>query len=375
MNIDNYWMWITSLDLYSHKNLNILLNHFSSPEEVWEASSDLLHSIKGLPEKYIEKILNTKDINVIERNIKLLENKDIKYISIDNKEYPDKLKNIYDYPYGIYVRGKLNNFNKKYVAIVGSRKCSDYGADVTKIISRQLVENNVVVVSGMAKGIDSMAHIGAIEANIEQSTVAVFGCGIDVCYPKENEELMYKIIENGGIISEYPLGTSPHQTFFPKRNRIISGLSNVIIVVEATKKSGSLITADQALEQGRDVFAVPGNITSKLSEGTNDLIKQGAMLLSNCDDVLNCIGYEKNNCKESPKISLEKTPVNSNNEYFLAPDEKLVYDCISLEPQNIDTIFNKVSCPINKLQSLLSLMELKGYIQQLPGQRYVRSEL
>lgn len=364
MDIDDYWMWLSSLDLFNHKNINILLNYFSSPEEIWKASTAELQSIKNISDKFIQRVLNTRNENDIENKIKQLEKYKTKYISIENKLYPEKLKNIFDYPYGIYIKGSMQQ--KKTIAIVGSRKCSEYGANITKKFAKELAQNNITIVSGMAKGIDSLAHWGALEANIKNSTIAVLGCGLDICYPKENYELMNIITENGAIISEYPLGTNPHSAFFPQRNRIISGLSEAIIVVEATKESGSLITADQALDQGIDVFAVPGNITSKLSQGTNDLIRQGAMLVTCVDDVLNELGMDTN--KYNKKV-LEKI----NNEDFLAPDEKLVYDCISLEPQNIDVIFSKLECPINKLQYILTLLELKGYVQQLPGQRYVKN--
>lgn len=364
MNTEYYWLWLSSLDLFSHKNINILLDYFSSPEGIWKASTAELQSIKNISDKFIQKVLSTRHEKEIENKIKQLEKYNIKYISVENKSYPEKLKNIYDYPYGIYMKGSIEQ--KKTIAIVGSRKCSEYGAEVTKTFGKELAQNNITVVSGMAKGIDSLAHWGALEANIKHSTIAVLGCGLDICYPKENYELMNRIIENGAVISEYPLGTSPHSAFFPQRNRIISGLSEAIIVVEAARKSGSLITADQALEQGRDVFAVPGNITSKLSQGTNDLIRQGAMLVTSSNDVLNELGLDTS--KYNKKV-VEKI----NSEYFLAPDEKLVYDCISLEPQNIDVIFSKLECPINKLQYILTLLELKGYVQQLPGQRYVKN--
>ncbi len=363
MNIDNYWMWLSSLDLFSSKNINILLKYFSSPEEIFYAKSNLLYSIKELSENYINKIINTRNNYYIENQIYLLEKHNTSYISINNEFYPEILKSIYDYPYGIYIRGNLTK--NKCISIVGSRKCSEYGANVTKNLAEELAKNNITVVSGMAKGIDSLAHEGAISSNIKNSTIAVLGCGLDICYPKSNYELMNKIIENGAVISEYPIGTNVHKAFFPQRNRIISGLSDTTIIVEATKKSGSLITVGHALEQGRDVFAVPGNITSQLSEGTNYLIKQGACLITSVDDILKELGLNKNeyNKKNEEKI---------NNKDFLAPDEKLVYDCISLEPQNIDSIFNKLNYPINKFQYLITILELKGYIQQLPGQMYVK---
>lgn len=361
MNNNIYWIWLSNIDLFSHKNTNILLDYFKSPSEIWKLNSDDLNSL-NLSEKYISRFLESKDKRRLEEQLTLMEKHKIKFISIENKEYPQNLKNIYDYPYGIYIKGNLST--KKHIAIVGSRKCTDYGVDIAKTLSSQLAQNNITVVSGMAKGIDSFAHIGAIETNINLATIAVLGCGLDICYPKENCELMNKIIQNGAVISEYPIGTNPNAAFFPQRNRIISGLSEAIIIVEASKKSGSLITADLALEQGKEVFAVPGNITSWLSEGTNDLIKQGANLITSIDDVLDNLGIEKN---KYTKRQIQ----NINNEIFVAPNEKLVYDCISLEPQNIDAIFGKLDYPIDKLQSILTMLELKGYIKKIGGQ-YIR---
>lgn len=364
MKTNDYWIWLTSIDLFNHKNINTLMKYFASPEEVWRASPALLMSIENLSPKYIQKILDSKDQKKLESKLLLLEERKVKYISIDNKEYPEELKNIYDYPYGFYMKGHLSKTKTK-IAIVGSRKCSSYGISTTLELSKQLAQNDISIVSGMAKGIDTFAHIGALEIDKEDSTIAVLGCGIDICYPKENYDLMNKIIEKGAVISEYPLSTQPHAAFFPQRNRIISGLSKAVIVVEAAQKSGSLITCDLALEQGRDIFAIPGNITSALSKGTNNLIKQGASIITSFDDVLEELGLTK-------KIYLNTKLEKINNQDFLAPDEKLVYDCISLEPQDIDVIFDKLDISINKLQYLLTMLELKGYIEQNLAHQYTR---
>lgn len=360
MKADDYWLWLTSIDLFNHKNIRTIMNYFSSAEEVWKASTSLLIST-NISSRYIQKILDSKDENKLENKLLLLEKRKVKYISIDNKEYPEQLKNIYDYPYGFYLKGNLSN--KRNIAIIGSRKCSDYGANVTLDLSEQLAKNDITIVSGMAKGIDSFAHKGALQSNIKNSTIAVLGCGIDVCYPKENYELMNKIIENGAVISEYPLGTQPHAAFFPQRNRIISGLSEAVIIVEAAQKSGSLITADLALEQGKEVFAVPGNITSSLSQGTNNLIKQGASIVTSYKDIIENLGLNGN-------IDFSNKLEKINNEDFLAPEEKLVYDCIRLEAKDIDSIFNEVNISINKLQYILTMLELKGYITKSSSQLY-----
>ena len=209
----------------------------------------------------------------------------IKVISINDKEYPESLKRIYDPPIVLYANGNLNLLNNKSIAIVGCRLCSVYGKIITKKLAYNLSEKNITIISGMARGIDSYAHIGALEA--KGSTIAVLGSGIDVIYPKENERLYYEIIRNNGLIlSEYIVGTKPIPINFPRRNRIISALSNGVLVTEAKIRSGSFITVDFALEQGKEIFSVPGNINSANSEGTNSLIKQGAKLVTCVEDIL-----------------------------------------------------------------------------------------
>ena len=207
----------------------------------------------------------------------------IEEISINSKEYPEKLKKIYDPPQKLYVLGNKNLLNQNGVAIVGSRKATPYGKKVAHNLAKELSGNGLIVISGLALGIDSYAHIGAIKGG----TIAVIGSGIDNIYPKANIELAREIIRNNGcIISEYSIGIKPEKLHFPQRNRIISGLSEGVVVVEANKKSGALITAEFALEQGKEVFAVPGDINKKQSEGTNQLIKDGAILLTSATDIL-----------------------------------------------------------------------------------------
>ena len=205
-------------------------------------------------------------------------------ITIEDKEYPEILKHIYDYPISLYVKGNKEILNHLSVGIIGCRDASQYGAKMAQYFSYHLAQNGINIISGLAKGIDSFAHIGAIKA--KGRTIAVIGSGIDIVYPKENQYLYDKIIEeDGAILSEYPLGMNPEKMNFPARNRIISGMSKGIIVIEAKKKSGTLITVDFALEQGRDVYVVPGNIDSIYSVGTNDLIKEGAKVATTYKDI------------------------------------------------------------------------------------------
>lgn len=211
----------------------------------------------------------------------------IEEILIESEEYPKQLKNIYDPPLKLYVLGNKKLLEQRGIAIVGARKATEYGKNIALQLSRRLSENGINVISGLALGIDTYAHLGTLQESCIGKTIAVLGCGLNEIYPKQNRELAKRIIDNGGcIISEYPIGTKPEKLNFPQRNRIISGLSNGVVVVEASEKSGSLITADFALEQGREVFAVPGNILNQTSVGTNSLIKQGAKLVTNYMDII-----------------------------------------------------------------------------------------
>ena len=210
---------------------------------------------------------------------------EIKKITIESEKYPKLLKQIYDPPKCLYIAGNIEILNNLGIAIVGCRDATEYGKKAATYFSYNLAKQNINIVSGLAKGIDSYSHIGALKAN--GKTIAVIGSGLDIIYPKENEQLAKKIIQQGGtIISEYPLGMKPQKEHFPARNRIISGISQAVLVVEAREKSGSLITADFAMEQGKEVFAVPGNINSLNSVGTNNLIKDGAIPVSNYSDIL-----------------------------------------------------------------------------------------
>ena len=240
--------------------------------------------IKGFSNILADNLLNKQLRDNLDKYIEKMARNKIDIVTIEDKEYPQILKNIYDFPISLYVKGNINILNNSSIAIVGCREASNYGMNVAKYFSYNLSKKGINIVSGLARGIDSYAHIGAIQAN--GKTIGVVGGGLDIIYPKENEYLYKKIIEEeGAIISEYPLGTKPVQMNFPARNRIISGISNSIIVIEAKRKSGTLITVDFALEQGRDVYVVPGNISSINSVGTNDLIKQGARVATTYKDI------------------------------------------------------------------------------------------
>lgn len=299
-----YWIWLSLIPNLGSKKKEVLLKIYRTPETIYHLKEKELLKIKGMGEKTIENMLAQNIRNSVEQHIEYMLKNNIDIVSIYDKEYPSILKEIYDPPISLYCKGDKTILNKKSIGIVGCREATEYGKGAAKYFAYHLAKQNINIISGLAKGVDSYAHVGAVCAQSEENnlqvkscphvdnfkncgkTVAVLGNGLDMTYPKENEYLSKEIIEKGGaILSEYPLGTKPEKMNFPARNRIISGMSQGILVIEAKEKSGTLITVDFALEQGRDVFVVPGNINSINSVGTNRLIQQGAKLVTNYSEI------------------------------------------------------------------------------------------
>lgn len=279
-----YWIWLSMLREVGNISKKKLLDKYKTPERIYNLTYEELIQLKWLNNKKIENILDKKIRDYLGKYIENMIIKEIDIITINERLYPKRLKEIYDAPVCIYIKGNKNILNQNMIGIIGCRQASEYGIKVAKYFSYNLSKKGIIIVSGLAKGIDSFSHIGTIEAN--GKTIAVVGNSLDIVYPKENYYLEKQIIQKeGAIISEYPLGVKPEKINFPARNRIISGISKGVIVVEAKRKSGTLITVDFALEQGRDVYVVPGNINSINSVGTNDLIKQGARLVTNYEDI------------------------------------------------------------------------------------------
>ena len=323
-NLENkkYWIWFSLIKGLGCIRKKKLLELYKTPERIYNLPKEELLKVDGIGDETVKNILEVKNERLLDCHIKYMEKNNIDIIHICEKSYPQLLKQIYDAPISLYIRGNKNILNGENVGIVGCRDCTDYGKKAAKYFAYNLSkEKEINIVSGLAKGVDSYAHWGSVGANVEMvrtkkcgktqndcgkqnvscgkiqknreineincgKTIAVLGNGLDMIYPKENIELANEIIRSGGaIISEYPCGTKPDKMNFPARNRIISGLSKGIIVIEAKEKSGTLITVDFALEQGRDVFVVPGNINSINSVGTNDLIRQGAKIVTSYEDV------------------------------------------------------------------------------------------
>lgn len=357
-----YLMWLSRVEGIGFKRANQLLEHFGSAEAIWHAEPAEIRQV--FPDKMGEVLIVSRDEEQLNEWIIELEEKQIDFYSYWHPRYPKLLREIYSPPLGIYVRGELPDDEIDTVAIIGARKCSRYGATVAYQIAKDLGKTNIIVVSGMARGIDSEGHKGILDGG--GKTIAVLGCGVDICYPPENRELMEHIIQNGCILSEYPPGMPAVPGNFPARNRIIAGLSKMVVVVEAGKKSGTLITADMALEYGRDVYVVPGNVTSALSYGTNALIKQGCPIITEGKDILIALGIAY---KDEEKVKFKiKTAEN------ISAEEKEVYSLIEEDtPISAEALCRKLQKEIQEVQYILSLLELSGYIVKIPQAGYVRA--
>ena len=337
--------------------LQKLIKVFGSAKDAWFAPSDTLYQV-GLPSKIINNLLEVRSSGRLERVWETIEKKGITVLSLDDANYPKYLKEIPNPPPVLYMRGSYCDEDEWSVAIVGTRRVTAYGREVTSQVSSALAYSSITIVSGMARGVDAISHLSALDAG--GRTIAVLGNGVDVVYPPEHRKLAERIVENGALLSDYPPGTPPEASNFPPRNRIISGIARAVIVVEAGKKSGALITARFAADQGRDVFAVPGNIFAPQSYGTNRLIQQGAHPLLDPKDVLDAMDmamvYEQ-------RAARRVLPANAI--------EAKLYQLLNHEPLHIDEITNQVKLSIDEVSAALTLMELKGMVKQVGGMRYV----
>lgn len=352
-------LWFNNIKDLGDVSKRKLLNKLGTIENVREASYGILCNI--LDENKAGIIINNKSMEYALELWDMLIERNIGIVYPGHSDYPEKLLNIYDPPLILYIKGilrkKLNIYNMN-VGIVGARKASVYGREVAEKFGYELAKKGINIISGLALGIDGRAHWGALKAG--GYTVGVLGCGIDVIYPRENYDLFEEMSKKGAIISEYGPGVTPNPGLFPIRNRIISGLSDGLLVVEARKKSGSLITADVAVEQGKQVYSIPGRITDTNSEGTNNLIKQGAYLVSSPGDIVNDL-CGKTETEDKTIMEQKNETVNKNS---LAPAEKMLYSCLSLEPMYIDDIIEKLKLSVSETISLLYNMEEKGLIKQ-----------
>jgi len=341
------------------QKMKMLLGFFGSAEKAWSASQEELIQ-SGIGEKISEKIiLERKDIDP-DLEWEKMEKANIRMITWEDEEYPKLLREIANPPYILYIRGNFDLNSAPMIAIVGSRKFTAYGAQVASTFAKDLAQAGIIVVSGMALGIDAIAHLGALEAGGQ--TVAVLGDGLDdeSIHPKNNFNLSREIMENGALMSEFPFGTPPLAFNFPTRNRIIAGLTLGTLVVEAGEKSGTLITSSLALEFNREVFAVPGSIFSTQSLGTNDLIKKGAKVVTSVKDILDELNLGTN---QIPKPNIVKN--------FESDEEKIIMSLLSTEPVHIDNLAKVSKLSMSQVSSQLSMMEIKGYVKNIGGQNYI----
>ena len=349
----DYELWLILVNISNFQKRK-LIDTYKTAENVYNNFEDILKENETISKKlknfqkndlYYE-ILNLKDA---------LSRKNIGYITYANPLYKEKLRGIIAAPYFLFYRGNIDVINKKSIGVVGARKCSNYGLTVTKLLTKELITNNITLISGGARGIDSIAHKTALENN--GYTISVLGCGIDIAYPAENKQLFSKIAENGVVISEFLLGTPPLKENFPRRNRIISGLSDGVIVVEASEKSGSLITARLAHDQNKKVIAVPGSILYSGSSGSNKLLRDGACICTDVQDLRTLLSLEHVNI----------TPMK------VIPEKSEILELITDSPVHIDDIYKNTSFDRGALYALLFEMQIKSEIICLPGNYYVRT--
>ena len=363
MDLLKYYVGFNKVRGIGSVRLQQLIRYFGSIENAWEAPHEELRQA-GLGAKVANALMETKRITDLDYELQKIQENGILTVTWDDTNYPHHLKDIDQPPPLLFYKGTLNKKDDWAIAIVGTRQKTAYGRQITEDLSNFLAQNGITIVSGLARGIDSIAHEGAIKAN--GRTIAVMGCGVDQVYPPEHRRLAEKIEQNGAIISEYAVGTPPDGINFPPRNRIISGLSMATIVVEAGDTSGALITATFAVNQGRDVFAVPGNIYSPKSKGTNRLIRDGAHPLIDFNEILEVLDLTHVSEYHYAQVKLPEDEL-----------EKALFVTLSKEPLHIDEIQTIINMPIEKISAALIMMELKGLIKQVNPMTYfsIKEEL
>ena len=356
MNPKIYWVGFNQVKGIGAVRLRALLDYFGSLEVAWQAPADALLAA-GLSQRIVENIIQARSGDALEKAWALIEQKQIQVLTWDDEDYPRRLKEIDQPPPVLYVRGTLTEQDEWAVAIVGTRRVTGYGRQVTEEVAVFLAQNGITVVSGLARGVDAVAHESSLRAG--GRTIAVLGNGVDRVYPPEHINLAKKILEQGAVVSDYAPGTPPDAANFPPRNRIISGLCMASVVVEAGETSGALITANFAANQGRDVFAVPGNITAPQSKGTNRLIQDGAQPLLRPEDILEA-------------LQLNQVPQKQSTRRLIPADEleSQLLNVLADETLHVDEICVRSELSIDKVSAALTIMELKGMVRHLGGMSY-----
>ncbi len=357
-----YWIAFNQVSGIGPARLSALLDQCQSIEAAWNAPIHELQAA-GLDRRSLESLLQTRRTLDVAAEWARVERSDATVLTWDDADYPENLRRSPNPPPVLFVRGTLTPEDRWAVAVVGTRRASAYGREVANTLATELARNGLTVVSGLALGIDAVAHQAALDAG--GRTLAVLGSGVDQLYPQQNRRMGEAIIHSGAVISEYALGTRPEARNFPPRNRIISGLSRGVVVVEAGQQSGALITAKFALDQGREVFAVPGSIFHPGSVGCNELIRNGATPLLSVDDMLTSILDELNLTRiQEHATARQRVPAD--------PLEQALLDQLSQEPSHVDDIVRRSTLPPQQVTGLLAIMELKGLVRQVGTMRYVR---
>ncbi|MCL2079378.1 MAG: DNA-processing protein DprA [Oscillospiraceae bacterium] len=358
-----YFIWLSSRSGIGNMRAKLLLDYFGSPKAVYDSTESELRGIYGLDNNLILRLID-KDLKPVEKIFKLCDKTGCMVLSMPDAQYPERLRNIYDPPLVLYVKGTLPAIDEfPTVGIVGTRNCTQYGLSQAEKAGLILSQNNIIVVTGLAKGVDAAASIGAVKGNTP--SIAVVGTGLDTVYPAENKPLFNEILKNGAVISEYPPGTKGDPFHFPLRNRIISGISVGVAVIEAPLKSGALITAQRAVEQGRDVFVLPGNVDSPACMGSNKLLRVGAIpfltafdIIDEYKDLFGCVKKPIDNGRALDYIGLDTLANNFSG------DDKAVADSIGKDPILTDEIIAKTGLAAQNVLMSLTSLELAGYIKR-----------
>lgn len=367
MNLQPYWYWLTNIQGLSNRAIGKIMDYYQTPNMLYEESAAnirlVLTKYCQLKSETVEAVIRREPTDYYNHLIQQLVSKGIKIVTLSDCDYPKKLIHIYDSPYLLYYQGSLPNQQKPMIGIVGARRCSAYGAHMATTLAKSLSKSGFNIISGMARGIDSLAHKGAFEGADADSgviTIGVLGSGVNVCYPKENQQLYEQLIQKGCVLSEYPIDTQPYPGNFPLRNRIISGMADGVVVIEAKKKSGSLITAHYGLDQGKDIYAVPGRVTDPLSEGCNELIRAGAKMVLDAQDILEDYGIGPLQEQQILKVDALNT------------EEATIYKQVSFDPVSVEHLCNCLNIKVEEIALSIIGLEIKGLIRHLPNNYIVR---
>lgn len=386
-----YWSWLCSCPILTRTQIRSLIGYFGTPREIFTAPPSEFAAFRKTGLKWIDNLLSYKESCTLEKSRWLLKEKDLRFVSREDPAFPGRLLNLPDCPWGLFYRGKLPAEDRLSIAVIGARRCSNYGAKMAAYLGSQLAGRHVQVISGMAAGIDGMSQKACVQEGGE--SFAVLGCGADICYPPENSRLYRLLPEKGGILSEYGPATPPLAGNFPLRNRIISGLADAVIVVEARKKSGSLITADLALDQGKDVYAVPGRFGDELSFGCNHLIEQGAALFSSVDGMLEDLKMGKDfpvcaaaphtaeqvirlhdrRCRQEEEQEQEKK--DKSQMLSLTDQEKRIYEKLDFDSKGFDQLLAETGLSMGELTRGLLALQMKSAALEVSRNRYVKASV